>query len=160
MDASPLPKMSVTKMTGLLDILGGRGGREDIYKLAKELNYELGELMEVIKAGEILGFLDTPGGDVLLQDLGKKFLKSKVNTRKIIFKEQLTKIPLFQHLILLLTQADEKKLDKDLILEELARILPHEHPEQTFKTLVNWGRYGELFGYSRDTEQLHLDLSE
>ena len=37
----------------------------------------------------------------------------------------------------------------EVIVEELAVLLPQEQPrQQLFTTLLNWGRYGEIFGYA------------
>lgn len=157
MDVEPLPQSGINRILGLMELLDQRGGKEDIYKLGRELNYELGDLLLVIKGGEMLGFLNTPGGDVVLEELGKKMLKGNTNVKKKLFKEQLKKLRIFQHFIRLLEQAEEKRLEKDAILEELARILPQEQPQPIFKTLVNWSRYAELFGYNPDREELYLD---
>ena len=35
--------------------------------------------------------------------------------------------------------------------------LPTEDVDQLFKTIVSWGRYAELFGYSADDQTLYLD---
>jgi hypothetical protein len=45
-----------------------------------------------------------------------------------------------------------------LVLEELAVWLPTEKPQTMFKSIVRWGRYAELLGYSADDHKLYLDL--
>ncbi len=157
MDVEPLPQSGINRILGLMELLHQRGGKEDIYKLGRELNYELGDLLLVIKAGEMLGFLNTPGGDVVLEPLGEKMLKGNTNIKKQLFKDQLKKLRIFQHFTRMLEQAEEKRLEKDAIFEELARILPQEQPQHIFKTLVNWSRYAELYGYNPDREELYLD---
>jgi NitT/TauT family transport system ATP-binding protein len=57
-----------------------------------------------------------------------------------------------------LEQAPEKRLPKEIIEEELAVRLTTENVEQLFQTLVGWGRFAELFGYSTDTHMLYLDV--
>ena len=47
-----------------------------------------------------------------------------------------------------------------MIVEELAIRLPHEQPRQLFTTLLNWGRYGDVFGYSRDTDLFFLHRAD
>lgn len=160
MDVEPLPHSSISTILGLLEVLDDHGGREDIYKLARELNYEFGDLLTVLKAAEMVGFVHTPGGDVEIVELGRKILKSDINTRKKIFGDQIKRLKLFSHLSRMLHKSEENKIDKETVLQELARLLPHEHPEQVFKTLVDWSRYAELFGYNQDTEQLYLDRQE
>lgn len=158
MEVEPLPHgVSSSKVIGLLEYLDDHNGKEDIYKLAEAIHYELGELLSVIKMAEMLGLVETPGGDVVITDSGRKILKSKVAQRKLIIREQLKKLKIFQRLIEALQKSEEGRLGRDVILEELARLYPHENSEALFKTLVNWGRYAELLGYNPDTQTLYLD---
>jgi hypothetical protein len=43
------------------------------------------------------------------------------------------------------------------VLEHLAMLLPNEDPEGLFSTIVNWGRFAELFGYNQDEDRFYLD---
>jgi NitT/TauT family transport system ATP-binding protein len=153
----PIPDTNLPRVFGLLEVLDDRNGREDGYRLARDLNYELGELLKVMKAAEILGFVDTPGGDIVLQPLGKQFLESDINQRKEILREHLRDHGLFNYLIRLLKGQDDKSVDKELVLEHLAMLLPNEDPERLFSTIVNWGRFAELFGYNKDEDRFYLD---
>jgi NitT/TauT family transport system ATP-binding protein len=158
MEVEPLPHgVSSSKVIGLLEYLDDHNGKEDIYKLAEAIHYEIGELLSVIKMAEMLGLAETPGGDVVITDLGRKILKSKVAQRKLIVREQLKKLKIYQHLIEALQKSEEGRLGRNVILEELARLFPHENGEALLKTIVNWGRYAELLGYNPDTETLYLD---
>jgi len=38
--------------------------------------------------------------------------------------------------------------------------MPNENAETITNTLVQWGRYGELFGYNDDTKQIYLDVGQ
>jgi len=42
------------------------------------------------------------------------------------------------------------ELKEDELLAELQQRLPMENSEQTFETLVTWGRFGELFAYREE----------
>ena len=153
----PVAETNVSRVFGLLEVLDDRGGREDGYKLARELHYKFGELLKVMKAAEVLGFVSTPAGDIVLEPLGKKFLESNINERKIILREQLKKHGLFSYLLRLLSAQENHSLSKEVILTHLAMLLPSEHPERQFNTIVNWGRFAELFGYNRDEDRFYLD---
>ncbi|MGA7870069.1 MAG: AAA-associated domain-containing protein [Candidatus Binatus sp.] len=154
---TPLPDIGLTLVFGLLELLEDRGGREDGYKIARDLNFKFGDLLKVMKAGEILGFVSTPVGDVVIEPLGKQFLAAKINERKLMLREQLRKHGLFSYFIRLLRGAEDKSLNKEIVLEHLAMLLPSEKPERQFQTLVNWGRYAELFGYNKDEDRFYLD---
>ena len=154
---SPIPDTNLPQVFGLLEVLDDRNGREDGYRLARDLNYDLSELLKVMKAAEILGLVDTPGGDIVLQPLGKKFLESDINQRKLILREHLREQGLFNYLVRLLKGQDDKSVDKELVLEHLGMLLPNEDPERLFNTIVSWGRFAELFGYNKDEDRFYLD---
>jgi NitT/TauT family transport system ATP-binding protein len=154
---TPLPDAGLTMVFGLLELLQDRGGREDGYKIARDLNIKFGDLLKVMKAAEILGLVSTPAGDVVLEPLGQQFLDAKINERKIIVREQLKKHGLFSYFIRLLHGQENKSLIKEVVLEHLAMLLPSEKPERQFQTMVNWGRFAELFGYNKDEDRFYLD---
>ena len=154
---TPLPDCGLTLVFGLLELLEDRGGREDGYKIARDLNFKFGDLLKVMKAAEILGFVSTPAGDVVLEPLGKQLLDAKINERKIIVREQLKKHGLFSYFIRLLHGQEDKSLSKEVVLEHLAMLLPSEKPERQFATMIGWGRYAELFGYNKDEDRFYLD---
>ena len=154
---TPLADIGLTMVFGLLELLQDRGGREDGYKIARDLNIKFGDLLKVMKAAEIIGFVSTPAGDVVLEPLGQQFLDAKINERKIIVREQLKKHGLFSYFIRLLHGQENKSLTKEVVLEHLAMLLPSEKPERQFQTMVNWGRFAELFGYNKDEDRFYLD---
>ena len=154
---TPLPDVGLTLVFGLLELLEDRGGREDGYKIARDLNFKFGDLLKVMKAAEILGFVSTPAGDVVLEPLGQQFLAANVNDRKLMLREQLRNHGLFSYFIRLLHGQEDKSLTREVALEHLAMLLPSEKPERQFLTMVNWGRYGELFGYNKDEDRFYLD---
>lgn len=153
----PIPDSPLTRVFGLLEVLDDRGGREDGYKLARDLNYKFGELLKVMKAAEILGLVATPAGDIVLEPFGKQFLESDINQRKLMMRGQLKQHGLFNYLVRLLRAQEERALGREVILEHLAMLLPNEEPERLFKAIVNWGRFAELFGYNKDEERFYLD---
>lgn len=156
MTADPLPPISLNRVLGLCEVLDDRGGREDVSRLARELNYRLGDLLLAIRAAEMLGLVSTPGGDVVLEPLGKKVVDGGVNVKKAVLEERMKGLSLFRFFLDLLARAPGGELPRDTILEELAILLPNENPKSAFQTLVSWGRFGDVFGYSRDTGRFFL----
>lgn len=153
----PIPDSQLPWVFGLLEMLEDRGGREDGYKIARDLNFKFADLLKVMKAAEILGLVSTPAGDVVLESLGREFLAADVNQRKRIIREQLRKHTLFSYLVRLLRGQEDRSLNKEVVLEHLAMLLPDESPERMFATVVNWGRFAELFGYNKDDDRFYLD---
>jgi NitT/TauT family transport system ATP-binding protein len=154
---NPIPDCPLTWVFGLLETLEDRGGRDDGYKIARDLQFKFGDLLKVMKAAEILGLVTTPDGDVVLEPLGRRFLESDMNGRKLIIREQLKQHGLFSYLVRLLRGQEEHALSQQTVLEHLALLLPNEKPEKMFTTIVNWGRFAELFGYNKDEDRFYLD---
>jgi NitT/TauT family transport system ATP-binding protein len=154
---NPIPDCQLTWVFGLLETLEDRGGRDDGYRIARDLQFKFSDLLKVMKAAEILGFVSTPAGDVVLEPLGRRLLESDVNQRKLLVREQLKKHSLFSYLVRLLRGQEDHALEKEVVLEHLAMLLPNEPPEKLFHTVVNWGRYAELFGYNKDEDRFYLD---
>lgn len=155
-----LPNVETSEILGLIELLRIKDGKEDIYKLAKELNMEFGETLTVIRAAELLGFVHTPGGDVVLEKLGEKLSQANINDRKALIKSQIEKIPVYQRIRDFLTEEEGQEASKNEVLEKLVELMPNENADQSFEALVHWGRYAELFGYNDDSHTFYLDMGE
>jgi hypothetical protein len=57
----------------------------------------------------------------------------------------------------LLQGQEDHALSKEVVQQHLAMLLPNEPPEKMFTTIVNWGRFAELFGYNKDEDRFYLD---
>jgi len=112
----------------------------------------------VIRAAELLGVVHTPGGDVEVTPIGHKVSEARISDRKSIIHDQLMTVPLFKTLVEYLRGKEDHQAPRDEVLEKLAELIPNENAEQTFRLLVSWGRYAELFGYNDDSETFYLDL--
>ncbi len=154
---NPIPDCQLTWVFGLLETLEDRGGRDDGYRIARDLQFNFSDLLKVMKAAEILGFVSTPEGDVVLEPLGKKLLELDVNQRKLLVRERLKKLSLFAYFVALLRGQEGHSMQKEVVLDHLAILLPNERPQKLFNTIVNWGRYAELFGYNKDEDRFYLD---
>ncbi len=153
----PIPQVGISRVIGLLELLDSRGGSEDGYRLARDLNYPLSDMLNVMKAAEVLGFVATPSGDIVLQPLGKQFLESDINQRKALLRERLKELSLFSYLVRLLRGQENCSLEREVVLSHLAMLLPNEDPESLFSTILDWGRFAELFGFNKDEDRFYLD---
>lgn len=156
-EIEPVPACGISRVLGLLETLDDRGGRETIGHLARDLHIEFGELLSVVKAAEMLDLVDTPGSAVVLEESGRQTMELPMNEKKKTIRERIRRIPLFAAMETLLRRQEDLELPKDILLEQLVMWLPDENPETTFQTIVNWGRYAELFAYDADEERLSLD---
>jgi len=153
----PLPHAHVTEIVGLLEVVHDHGDRINVFELSDRLGVELGRTIVVVNAAELLGLVDTPKQDVLLNQTGRDFVGGDENTRKRIFHGQLQRIPTLALLVERLRRAPNMRLPAEVVLEDLVMHLPYEPMQQLFDTLIAWGRYGELLGYDSDAEIVYLD---
>ena len=154
---APLPSVNLGHIFGLMEIVRDHDGQMDVFNLDQLTDYDFGHTISVVKAGELIGFLDTPKNQVLLTDLGRKFLDADINARKDMFRIQLLTLGTFRFVMHLLNDAPTHRLSKDIVEEELAVRLTTEDVEKAFATIVGWGRFAELFGYDASSEELYLD---
>ncbi|HEY2589666.1 MAG TPA: nitrate/sulfonate/bicarbonate ABC transporter ATP-binding protein [Tepidisphaeraceae bacterium] len=157
LDIEPLPCVNLSEVFGLLEVLRDNNGQMPVFKLDSLTDYDFGHTLAVIKAGEMLELLDTPKNQVVLTPLGKQFLDADMPHRKAILKKQLQTLGLFRFVLQILAEARDRRLPQEIVEEELVMRLPTEDIEQLFKTLVAWGRFAELFGYSAEDQVLSLD---
>lgn len=158
---APLPSVGMSQITGLLEILADHGGEMDVFALDQLTEYEFGQTIAVVKAGEILDLLDTPKNRVVLTDRGRAYVAEGPNGRKSLLNFKLRELPAFRFVIGLLEGAPGGRLSSDVVKEQLAMRLPPTEPiGALFNTIVAWGRYAELFGFNATSAELYLDVGE
>ncbi|HEX3580472.1 MAG TPA: AAA-associated domain-containing protein, partial [Thermoanaerobaculia bacterium] len=151
----PLPRTSTSEIVGLLEYLDSQGGADDIFELAAATDHEFGHMMGIVKAAEMLNFVDTPKQAVVLTAEGKRFVQAETEDRKTLWHDQLLKLRLFQDVRTLL-QREEGEASGDLVREMIIIALPREKYEEMFETMVRWARFGNLFAYEDDADRLSL----
>lgn len=143
-----LPQVEVNRIMGFLEVLNDDMGKAKIFELALQMKEEFGSVISIAKAAEILNFVSTPGHDVVLTNLGQKFIESDQINRKILFKEQILKLQIFK---LLIGQIEsEEKITESNFKSEISARYPYENADKMIDTLVDWGRYSELFEFNAD----------
>lgn len=152
----PIPFVHLSEIIGLMEIVHDRGGRTNVFDLDGLTTYDFGRTLSVVLGGEMLNFLDTPKDTVILTETGSRFLHEDINGRKRLLREQLLELQLFQSFITQLRESSGGQASKVQVLAHLAERFPHQNSERLFATIVEWGRYSELFEYSDQTEMLAL----
>ena len=152
-----LPHARPGGIAGLLELLNDRGGEEDLYHLAEDLQMEVDDLLPIVEGTTLLGLAAAEEGDVKLTSAGKTFAEADISAQKQLFREAvLTHVTLLQQI----RTALERKSDHAMPLEFFRDILEeHFSPqevEQQIETALNWGRYAEIFTYDSVDERLRL----
>jgi NitT/TauT family transport system ATP-binding protein len=140
-----IPRVSVGQILGLLSIVEVDPTLTDIFDISHEIGRDFGGTIALVKAAEILEFVDTPKNDVYLTPLGKRFIEADRELREQIFADQVRKLRLF-HIILAQLQENEE-VESEQVLHQIASALPYDNPEKTLETMIAWGRYAGLIDY-------------
>jgi NitT/TauT family transport system ATP-binding protein len=135
-------------IAGLLEILIDRGGKDDVYRLADELSFELDDLFPIVEAAQLLGFLKLEEGDVAITPSGRLFAESEILKQKELFRDAA-----LEHVLLLrqITRALDTKADhtvpEEFFLDMLDEQFSAQETQRQLETAINWGRYAELFDF-------------
>lgn len=148
------PKASPTEVLGLLVLLNGHGGSQDIARLAEDLDLEIDEILPSVDFAEALRLLEVQDGRVTLTDLGRKFLASNIRARKAILREQLSQTTLYRALLKALEEAPRRRLSEDE-LNQWLEFTPAPSDDQ-LQNVINWGRYAELIRYDAEEREVRM----
>jgi len=150
----PLPHVSPMEIVGLLEYLDARGGKGDVFRIAAQTNHEFGQMITIVKAAEMLNFVDTPKSAVILEPSGRRFVQAGQEERKTIWRTQLLQLSLFNEVVAVLRKLRSHTIEKDFVLETIVLRMPQEDYERVFETFIAWARFGELFAYDEATETM------
>ena len=143
-----LPHARPGGMAGLLELLIDKGGRDDIYRLADDLAFEIDDLLPIVDAAQLLGFLTIEEGDAVITPSGTEFANSEILRQKELFRNAAV-----QNVLLLrqIRRAVEAKSDhtvpEDFFVDMLDEQFSEEESLRQLETAVTWGRYAELFDF-------------
>ena len=151
-----LPHARAGGISGLLEIVHDRGGKEDLPKLADSLRLEVDDLLPAVDAATLLGFAHVEHGDVIISSIGRDFATANIHRSHHIFKEQiLANVPFISTVVETLRQKENGRIGKAFLLDILDEHFSESEAEKQFETLVDWGRYAHLFEYDADQERLY-----
>lgn len=142
-----IPAVSVGSVIGLLELLENEGGLE-LAELLRRVDLELSQLLQVVRAAELLRWVTTGQGRVEMTPDGRQFLAADISGRKQWLNTALRTLYLFDLILKLLQQSASREVDEDVVLSQIAMIFPRERPMRLLRTVIAWARYAELFKYS------------
>jgi len=155
-----LPKASIQQLVALLDAIvePPYAGRADLPYLAEHEHVDDEQLFVLIEALQLLSFAQVGGGDIWTTPIGRAFAEADLQERKRIFSEQLLRtVPLAAHIRKVLDERPWHSAPEGRFLAELEDYLSEEEAREVFDTVINWGRYAELFAYDYDRGVLSLE---
>jgi hypothetical protein len=152
----PLPDVSASEIVSLLEHLQAHDGEDDIVRITAATNREFARIVYIVKAAELLGFVETPLQQVVWTEQGRAFVEAAPGARKAIWREQLLTLGLFKEVADLLERQPGRTVDSDFVLETIVTRMPYENYEKVFATFIRWARFGELFTYDEESQKLSL----
>lgn len=160
MDIVPLPRAGIGTVVGLMEVLDDHGGQADVFRLAGNLAMELDDILPVLEAGKLMGFIQVENGDLMLTQVGRTLLRSDINQRKDLLWDQLLKIKVFQTVVAELKAHRRPRLNRDHFVGLFNQSMTDDDAEELIKTVVDWGRFAELIGYDPEEDVIYLDTEE
>jgi len=152
-----LPHARVGGIAGLIELLHDRGGVEDLYKLSEELLMDVEDLLPIVEASVVLGFVTLREGEVAITPLGVRFADADIQARKVIFREAVLKnVMVLQQIENVLKAKADHSIPAEFFHDILDEHFSQDEVERQFDTAMNWGRYAEIFDYDSETERLVL----
>ena len=150
--------VSTNLISGLIEAVAAAPyhGRADLPVNASDLMMEIDDLFPVVEALQLLRFAELEGGDLALTVDGMAFANAELDDRKRIFSKHLLGfVPLAAHVRRVLDERASHVAPRSRFLDELEDHMTPEAAEQTLRTIVSWGRYGEVFAY----DDQHMSFS-
>jgi NitT/TauT family transport system ATP-binding protein len=140
-----------------VELLADRDGSDDLYRLADELVMDLDDLLPIVEAATLLGFVEVTEGDARLTPTGRAFAAGGIEQRKQIFREAaLERVSLLRHIQSALRSKSDRGLPAEFFRDILDERFSAEEAGRQFQTALDWGRYAEIFEFDPGTDRLTL----
>ncbi len=153
-----LPDVEPSELSGLIETMKSFEERIDLPELADELMMNIDDLFPILETLEILGFAKVSAGDIQLSDLGKQFSEADLQERKQLFAQRLLeKVPLARYIRRVLDEKVGHRVSEERFLSKLEDYLSEKEAERVLRTMIDWGRYAEIFAYDFNTGILSLE---
>jgi NitT/TauT family transport system ATP-binding protein len=155
-----LPEANVAEITGLLETLNApeNNGKMDLPDVADILMLDIDELFPLTELLEILRFAKVSKGDITITPAGKAFVEADILERKKIFLHQLKRyVPLARYIYEQLTRHPRHRALEENFLSLLEDYLTEKEAARVLRTVIEWGRYAELFAYDYNAGVLSLE---
>jgi len=155
-----LPHARPGGIAGLLELLNDRGGKEDLYHVAEELQMEVDDLFPLVEAATLLSFAKLEKGDLEITPQGKAFAEADIATRKDLFREAiLTHVSLIQQMNSALASKSDHTMPLEFFRDILDEHFSKDDVQRQIETALDWGRYGSVFRYDSERDRLVLGQS-
>jgi NitT/TauT family transport system ATP-binding protein len=152
-----LPHARPGGVAGLLEILADHNGRADVYQLADLLSFEIDDLLPIVEAAALLGFVKLLEGDAEITPQGLEFVNADILRRKELFRNAaLDHVMLLKQITRSLETKSDHTLPDEFFHDTLDEHFSEEETVRQLETAINWGRYAELFDHDSQRKRFYI----
>ncbi|AFL87757.1 ABC-type nitrate/sulfonate/bicarbonate transport system, ATPase component [Terriglobus roseus DSM 18391] len=152
-----LPHARPGGIAGLLELMVDHGGKADIYRLADDLAFEVDDLLPIVDASSLLGFLQITEGDAALTSIGSEFANAEILRQKEIFRAAAVEnVLLLRQIVRALEAKSDGTVPEEFFHDMLDEQFSEEETLRQLETAINWGRYAELFDFDAQRRRFTL----
>lgn len=156
-----LPHARPGGIAGLLEMLIDHNGRDDIYRLANALSFDIDDLLPIVEAAQMLGFLVVEEGDASITPAGREYAESEILKQKQLFrKTALENVLLLRQIVRALETKSDHSLHEEFFHDVLDEQFSEDETIRQLETAINWGRFAELFDFDAGRRRFVLPEPE
>ena len=156
-----LPHARPGGIAGLLELLIDKGGRDDIYRLADDLAFEIDDLFPIVDAAQLLGFLKIEEGDAVITPAGEAFGNSEILRQKELFRDAaLENVLLLRQIRRAIDAKSDHTVSEEFFLDMLDEQFSEDECRRQMDTAITWGRYAAIFDFDASRRRFVLPESE
>jgi len=159
-----LPHARPGGIAGLLELLIDHQGKDDIYRLADDLAFEIDDLLPIVDAAQLLGFVTVNEGDAEITPAGADYANSEILRQKELFrKAAVDNVLLLRQIVRAIDAKSDGSVPEEFFHDLLDEQFTEEVTLRQLETAISWGRYAELFDFDASRhrfirpERLHSD---
>ena len=143
-----LPHARPGGIAGLLEFLLDHNGKDDIYRLADDLAFEIDDLLPIVDAAQLLGFLKVTEGDAAITPTGAEYANSEtLRQKELCRKAAVESVLLRRQIVRALDAKSDGTVSEDFFHDMLDEQFSEDETLRQLETAINWGRYAELFDF-------------
>jgi NitT/TauT family transport system ATP-binding protein len=152
-----LPHARPGGIAGLLELVLDHNGKDDIYRLADDLAFEIDDLLPIVDAAVLLGFLTVTEGDAAITPAGTDYANSEILRQKELFRTAaVTNVLLLRQIVRALEAKSDGTVAEEFFHDVLDEQFSEEETLRQLETAINWGRYAELFDFDASRRRFIL----
>lgn len=154
-----LPDVDPSGLSGLIETIADEfKNRVELPELTDYLSMDIDDLFPLMEALEILELANVIDGDIQLTEIGKQYADADILEKKSLFAEKLlAKVPLARHIREVLDDKPTHRVSEERFISRLEGYLSEKEAERVLRTVIDWGRYAEIFAYDFNTGTLSLE---